>query len=78
MAKQVEEELLRVNARFSALHGASGVRDLDLYGRAPAIVGGSQEQPKQEAPAAGLTWPDGSGSTSSPSTRLKLKASLIS
>jgi hypothetical protein len=38
---QVEEELLRVNARFSALHGASGVRDLDLFGRAPTLAGGS-------------------------------------
>jgi hypothetical protein len=36
--KQVEQQLWHVNARFSALHGAGGVRDLDLYGRAPSIA----------------------------------------
>ena len=42
--KQVEEELWRVNARFSALHGASGIRELDLYGRAPTAGAAGQLQ----------------------------------
>ena len=45
--KQVEEQLWRVNAKFSALHGAGGVRDLDLYGRASSVAGTSQA-PKAE------------------------------
>ncbi len=40
-----------MNARFSALHGASGIRELDLYGRAPTS-GDSQQQAKPEAATA--------------------------
>ena len=50
--KQVEEELWRVNARFSALHGASGIRELDLYGRAPTAGAASQQQGDETAQLA--------------------------
>ncbi len=42
MPEQVEEELWQVNARFSALHGATGDRQLDLYGRAPSSAASQQ------------------------------------
>ncbi len=64
-----------MNARFSALHGASGVRNLDLYGRAPSIVGGAAEQTKQDMPVTG-TPSHTSGAMLSPSTRLKMKVAV--
>lgn len=52
-----------MNARFSALHGASGVRDLDLYGRAPSSAAATQHQQQQGKPdgAAADQQPSGSG-----------------
>ena len=50
--KQVEEQLWRVNAKFSALHGAGGVRDLDLYGRASSITGAGHPPKAEPAPPA--------------------------
>ncbi|BDA48868.1 probable vacuolar protein sorting-associated protein 13A at C-terminar half [Coccomyxa sp. Obi] len=69
--KQVEEELWQVNARFSALHGATGDRQLDLYGRAPSAAAG--QQPASAAAAADETgMPAPTGGTSSPPVRLKM------